>query len=427
MKGKLSFPPYSRWVTLTLRLVIAAVFILSGLTKAIDPWGFIYKIEEYLASWGIDQPRSIVLVAAIALSAYEFICGLMLALGAFRRSMPLFLIASMSVMLPLTAYIAIASPVSDCGCFGDFLKLSNTATFLKNVIITGALAYLIRYNSQLRLVAIRPALQWIAFLAAFVYIIAIALLGYIVQPLADFRDYPVGTSLVDRQSDSDEGEMTFTYQKDGEIKEFTIDQLPDSTWTFVSRNIPDTIGEDPSGSFTVYDDDEDVTNDVLASDGLQLLITLPEPNLIDIAYAYNANVLAKAVTDRGGSVIGLLATDRQGIDNWVDLSMAQYPCYTVDDTTLKTLVRGDIGAVLLNDGQIEWKRSLSSIDYLQLESLGNPGTSLESIAVNRSIMTYLSASLIALLTILSAISHLFGSHNSLFKKKDVNLHHKTDN
>lgn len=427
MKLSISFPPYSSAVTLILRILIGAVFIISGLSKAIDPWGFIYKIEEYLAVWGMEQPRSIVLVGAIGISAYEFICGLMLAIGAFRRTMPWWLMASMAVMLPLTAYIAIADPVSDCGCFGDFLKLSNPLTFIKNIVITLALIYLIRYNRTLRIVAVRPALQWIAFIASFTYILAIALLGYIVQPLVDFRSYPEGTSLVASAPQSTSGEMIFRYEKDGITEDFTIDQLPDSTWTFVSRTMPETAGTDSAGSFTVYDEDEDVTADVIPDEGLLLLITLPDPDLIDIAYAYNANVLAQAVADRGGSTVGLLAAGSEGIDDWIDMSMAQYPCYTVDDTTLKTLVRGTIGAVLIDNGVIKWKRALSSVDYLKLESLADPATSLDSIAVDSSLLPKLTGVLVAILLLLAAISHLFGPHNLLFKKKDVNLHHESDN
>ncbi len=426
MRSPISFIPYSACATFLLRIIIGAVFLISGITKAFDPWGFIFKLEEYLMAWGIEQPRSILLIVAILLSAYEFICGLMLMLGAFRRTMPMLLMLSMGIMLPLTAYIAIANPISDCGCFGDFIHLSNTSTFLKNLVIVVSLTYLIRYNKQLKAIAIKPALQWIAVVASFIYVIVVALIGYMVQPLVDFRPYPIGSQVVSDNDTSDSDNIIFTYQKGDVTQDFSIDALPDSTWTFVSRSTPQSEDIDTNGSLIVFDGDEDVTQEVLTTDGLLLLITLPEPDIIDIAYAYNANVLAKAVSDRGGSTIGLLATDQAGIDQWVDMSMAQYPCYTSDDTTLKALVRGTIGIVLIKDNTIVWKRSISPIDYQKLESLSNSAVELESLAVNENILTTLTLSLIAILLLISILPHLFGVHNLLFKKKDVTLHHNSE-
>ena len=123
------------WIVWTLRIVVGGVFIMSGLVKDIDLWGFVYKIEEYLTAWGIRQPRSMVVMAALGISGAEFILGAMLATGSYKRTAVWGLLAMMAVMLPLTLYIYIFSPVSDCGCFGDFWKLSNGATFLKNIII----------------------------------------------------------------------------------------------------------------------------------------------------------------------------------------------------------------------------------------------------------------------------------------------------
>ena len=104
------------WV---LRLLIGGVFVMSGLVKSLDLWGFVYKIEEYLAIWDMSQPRTIVFMLAMGVAGYEFVLGLLLAMGCYKRVAPWGLFLTMVVMLPLTAYIWIADPVSDCGCFGD--------------------------------------------------------------------------------------------------------------------------------------------------------------------------------------------------------------------------------------------------------------------------------------------------------------------
>ena len=116
---------WKRMAIWVLRLALGAVFILSGFVKLVDLWGFVFKIEEYLAVWNLMQPRTIVLVVALLLSGYEFVLGALLAMGCYKRSAPWGLGLMMAFMLPLTLYLWIADPVSDCGCFGDFWKLSN--------------------------------------------------------------------------------------------------------------------------------------------------------------------------------------------------------------------------------------------------------------------------------------------------------------
>ena len=141
------YHPVAVWI---VRILIGAVFILSGFVKGIDPWGSFIKINEYFTVWGWDIPRSLVTCAAFALGAFEFIWGMLLLLGCYRRASVWLLSLIMAVMLPLTLYIAVWSPVDDCGCFGDFLILSNTATFIKNLFISAGLLYLIIYNTRVQ-------------------------------------------------------------------------------------------------------------------------------------------------------------------------------------------------------------------------------------------------------------------------------------
>ena len=151
----------NRVVIWMLRLLVGGVFVMSGLTKSIDLWGFLFKLEEYLGVCHITQPRSVVFMAAMLISGYEFVLGALLMMGCYKRVTAWGLTLTMVVMLPLTLYLWIADPVSDCGCFGDFLKLSNGATFLKNVVITAGLLYLIKWNVRLKEALFNPAIQWI--------------------------------------------------------------------------------------------------------------------------------------------------------------------------------------------------------------------------------------------------------------------------
>lgn len=409
----------SAWAVIALRLIVGLTFVVSGFAKAIDPWGFMYKIEEYLTAWHLSQPRSILLVAAVGLSAYEFVCGLSLMLGSYRKSTPRLLMLTMVVMLPLTGYIAVANPVADCGCFGDLWVLSNWATFFKNIAIVAALIYLMRYNAKVDKSLVAKPIQWIAALGMFAYIACVAFVGYMVQPLIDFRAYPDGSKLVvdNGADDSPEDTLVFVYQKDGIEEEFALDNLPDSTWTFVERKeLSDLSDKHSDATFAIFDGDDDVTDEVIGT-GKQLLITIPDPDDIDVAYAYAANLLSQTMERDGGDVVGLLATTEDGIAHWEDLSMAQYPCYTVDDTTLKTLVRGSIGLVLLADGEIVWKRALPSVDFDTLEALSSGDEDMETLAPDASVLLWLTMALVTLLIFLILISLIFA--NRRLKVKNI--------
>ena len=388
-----------------LRIVVGAVFILSGFTKAIDPWGFIFKIEDYLGVWNVNVPRSIILVGAIGLSAYEFICGIFLATGCLKRITPYLLSASMVFMLPLTAYIMIDNPVDDCGCFGDFLKISNSATFIKNLILTAALVYLCINNRKIKQAVYAPSAQWIVATLSFIYIMAISLYGYNIQPMIDFRPYPIGTSLIaDHADDAIDSDMMFTYEKNGERRDFQVDNLPDSTWTFIDRTEPD-IQSLPK-PLSIFDGDEDVTSDVITNDKSQLLLVVPEPERADISYTYAINLMQRRLIDDDAQLTGLLAASPEIIAQWVDLSMASYPCYTVEDTSMKELARGTISIVYLENGVIMWKRTLSSIDFDTITKLENGAIDFEDLAVDsqRSLVVRTLIWLVAM--IVTALSRL---------------------
>lgn len=351
---------------------------MSGLVKGIDLWGFVFKIEDYLEVWDMSQPRSLVLMAALLISGYEFVFGLLLAVGCYKRFAVWALAALMMVMLPLSGYIAVENPVSDCGCFGDFWIISNSLTFVKNILITIVLLFLLIFNHRLKIGMFQPAIQWIVGAGVSLYFVFVALYGYNVQPMADFRPYPVGSVLVESDSDEsykeDEAEddddsdeelaMTFVYERNGERQEFTIDNLPDSTWTFIERVdahfSPNTT--DNTAEIVVYDTDgNNVTTDVITGEGAELFLVIPEPQRIDISYTYFLNELKQWCDTSDVKMACLIAADSRGIDYWNDVSMASYGVYSVEDTKLKELVRGTMALVELRDGKVKAKYTMSSI------------------------------------------------------------------
>ena len=123
------------------RLVLAATFIFSGYVKAIDPLGTQYKLHDYAEAAGLGMlaPDWLTLGGSVALSALEFSLGILMLFAIQRRLVSRLTLALMAVMTLVTLWLAIANPISDCGCFGDALKLSNQATLLKNIALLMAL------------------------------------------------------------------------------------------------------------------------------------------------------------------------------------------------------------------------------------------------------------------------------------------------
>lgn len=359
----------TRILVLSMRVIVGAVFIVSGIAKLIDLWGTVFKIEDYMAVWGIDVPRTVVMMGGLALSTFEFSAGLLLLGGCYRRVVTWGLMACMSFMLPLTLYIWIADPVSDCGCFGDFWIISNGATFFKNVVLTAMIVYLMKYNKRVGGLFSAP-IQWIVGTVILFYCISVALIGYNVQPMVDFRQFKVGEPLLDDVADESAENIVFRYSRDGVIKDFGAYELPDESdgWTFVERVEPERRD---TRQLAVYDPStgDDVTMEYLAGVDSLLLLVVPEPARADLSYTYTINELADRVMMDGGGFVALLATGDRGIERWKDHSMASYPCLEVDDTQLKELSRGVMSMVWVTGDTIRWKRTVASISLDKTEAV----------------------------------------------------------
>lgn len=359
------------------RLILGATFVVSGVAKMIDPMGSFIKIEAYLAAWGMDEavPRGLALLGGCALSMLEFITGFLVLTGSLRRTSAVAATGIMAFMLPLTAYIALANPVDDCGCFGDFWVISNTATFLKNLLLTALAVFLLLRNTRVRGL-FAPWSQWIQIAGAAVYMFAIGVIGYHEQPLIDFRAYPVGEPI----TDSEGAEIRYVYAgPDGSQREFAADELPDEEegWTFIdAREVAPASGK----MLALFDrtTGEEVTDEVISGLPGQMLLLIPEPSAATAAGSFTANVLQRAMEGRYGRGAFVAVTDAnpEAVDAAIDLMMADYPVYYADPKAIKAVARGDMAVVYLRHDTVMWKRTLSSIN---LDLLDRPDADISTV------------------------------------------------
>lgn len=375
-----------RIIVWALRLLVGAVFVVSGLAKTIDIWGFVYKIEDYLTVWEFTVPRSLVLMGATLLAGAELVGGFMLLTGCYRRFSVRLLSLIMAGMLPLSLYIYIANPVSDCGCFGDMIVLSNPATFWKNVAICLALIPLWAWNSKFRgLFTIH--VQWLIMTISIAYVIVVVNYGYFIQPMVDFRSFPEGSTLLrDDEDDSDPDlEPEFVYSRNGETRTFTLDNLPDSTWEYVDR-IDRVNPEDFDTELAFYDlEGNEVSEDVISSTGKMMILTIPQLSRTDVSATYFLNELNSFMTRNGGEMIALIAGSESDVEFWKDMSMADYPIYTAEATMLKEMARGNMALIYVDNGRIVWKRNLASFDTdptMSITSVSTPASAGSSMSLS---------------------------------------------
>lgn len=356
------------WLTWLLRIAIGATFIFSGYVKGIDPWGTIFKINDYLSVIGIKVWPSLVNAGAIAMCVFEFLIGIFILLGCFRRSTPILGLIFMAVMLPLTAWIWIAHPVSDCGCFGDAFIISDAATFWKNVILTLGFIWLIKFNGKVSCLVI-PYLQWIVLVVSGLFLFVIAEIGYLYQPLLDFRPYPKGSKLaeIDNAIQDEEDEYEFVYKK-GEIREVfgENDSLPSESegWEFVETRLKSDTQHPETRlthkSFRVWSGDEDVTEDIIPGEGPKLWLMMPELDEVSISETWSINTIYDWCDRHGVEMAAIVDGTPEQIAEWKDASLAEYPVYNTEDTMIKEVVRGKVSLVYTLDGDIIWKRTLRS-------------------------------------------------------------------
>jgi len=350
------------------RYLLSVVFIFSGFVKAVDPLGGAYKIQDYFVAFDLQELHYLALPLAILQAAVEFGVGACLLIGVYRRFNSILVLIIMLFMTPLTLYLAIANPVSDCGCFGDALVITNWQTFYKNIILLiAAIIVFLWYRLMLPFFTRRkyfyPAL-WI-----YVFIIGLSFYCYYYLPVLDFRPYKIGANIPEKMkipenAEHDVYEVRLIYSKKGIQQEFTIDNYPkgDPSWSFLdSESILVKKGyQPPVHDFAITTaNGEDITDTVLSNPSCSfLLITLNLKNAND-KNVDKINDIYDFAKSKGYKFYALTASSPDEIKEWTESTGAEYSFCTMDDTTLKTIIRSNPGLLLMKGGTIikKWSNS----------------------------------------------------------------------
>ncbi len=364
------------WIS---RVLTGALFVFSGFVKAVDPKGGAIKISEYLEVIGLHNTDQLSIFLAIALSTVEFILGFHLLFGIKIKRVALPTLAFMIAFTIVTLFIAIFEPVSDCGCFGDAIKLSNWETLFKNLIILpfSIIVYFQRDKYKTTLTTVRQHL--ITFISLG-FIIGISIYSIVYLPVIDFRPYYIGANIPEQMSipdgaDEGEYETTFILEKDGEKKEFDVNNYPyeDSTWVYIDTKTK-IIREGYQPPITALNfesiDGEDISDKIINNEQTVFLAIAPDiekasrkniKQLIDIKdNAFRNNALFYFATASLSETCLKFDLDNE----------AAFEYALCDETTLKTIIRGNPGLILIQNGTIIAKYNHTNLP--EASELKNP-------------------------------------------------------
>ena len=356
------------------RTLLALTFLFSGFVKAIDPLGTVYKIEDYLKAFGgfFTDLMPLAFAAALCLIAVEAVLGCCMLLNVRTSCTAWLTLLFYCVMTPLTLYIALNNPVSDCGCFGDALVLTNWQTFAKNVVLLALAVTLVCCRK-----AVPQTFVWQAELG--IAVIALAAVAALMVwtllhlPLLDFRPYKTGNNIpalmeYPEDAEPDQYEISFVYARDGQEQTFTLDNYPkgDTAWTFVRQNsrLIKKGYEPPVHDFEILTlDFEDITYDLLDSPDPVTLVVMYDLSKTDLRQADKIAALLSDCRRKGLPCYLLTGSGTEDIyafadRAWIDNETTEQVFCTCDPVTLKTIVRANPGVVVIKDGTVIDKYNL---------------------------------------------------------------------
>jgi len=369
-------------------IILGAVFIFSGVVKAIDPLGSAYKFHDYFMAFNMGFLDWLSLPLGIMLCTAEFIAGFALITGLRQKAGLWIVFLMMLAFTPLTFILALTNPVSDCGCFGDAIHLTNWQTFWKNVILL--ILVIIVFTGRKQITSVfKASSEWIITGAATAIIILFCLGSLRYLPVIDFLPYKNGIRIADQMvipegAEPDQYMTTFIYEKNGEQKEFTLENYPadDNSWIFVDQKtiLVKKGYQPPVHDFSIVNNHGvDITSQILEYNGYTLLMVSSKLSEADPGHLAAGFNLGQYCNENDIDFHILTATSSGELNNYSN----ELNFCAVDEITLKTMLRSNPGYMLLRDGVIkgkwswatlpdrEWFGELSSGDDIEISDSGS--------------------------------------------------------
>lgn len=356
-----------------LRVTVGLLFIFSGLVKANDPLGLTYKMNEFFEVWGMAYMIKYSLALSVTMICFEITSGMAMIVGNWFRMWVTLLLLLNIFFTFLTGYALYSGKIKECGCFGDCIKISNTATFYKDVALTAIVFFLYIFRYRVFPLFNKGAIN--AIIVGVAALFAISTQWWVLHhlPFHDCLPYKVGNNLLEKTKPAPDAtdavyKTTFIYEKNGVKQEFTAENYPwqDPSWKFVSSSsveVTPATGQPEIHDFVLTDlEDVDQTEAILTTKGVVYIWFVREP---DKAHLDNVDEIKTLAQKAKAANIPFYVAASVSKDVCKTLqeawNMKDVPFLTLDLTASKTAIRTNPGLMMLKDGIVAGKWSY--LDY----------------------------------------------------------------
>jgi uncharacterized membrane protein YphA (DoxX/SURF4 family) len=364
---------------LITRWIVGLLFIFSGLVKANDPLGLSYKMQEFFEAWGWVGLHDYTLAMSVLMNAFEIIAGVAVIVGWRMKLFSWLLLLLIVFFTFLTGYAAMAKNENgelifrSCGCFGDCIPLSPDQSFLKDLILLVLILFIFKNRNNIQPMFKKSFMN--AFLVLDAAILAFAFQWFTLRylPVVDCLPFKKGNNLiVQRQlppdAVPDKFDYKFVYEKNGEIKEFDLKALPDSTWKFKDRKqvlIEKGKNNEPKiKDFNLTTvDGADVTDSILNLQGNYYLLFIQTPDGLKSSDEWIKQVAALSASKK----ITIVTPQYEAIVNLLkqDAVVSKLPVLICDVVALKTAARAVPTMYKMNGPVVEGKWSGTGFGNIQ--------------------------------------------------------------
>ncbi len=356
------------------RFVVGALFIFSGFVKGIDPWGSAYKFIDYFSALGIDAIAWSAYPLGMLLSFAEFFVGVGILFGLRQKLFPAGAMLFMLFFTPLTLWIAVANPVTDCGCFGDAWVISNWETFFKNLLLLSLSLLIWLKHSSIQPLPLGRLRALFGYASLAVYVIAVGWSARY-EPIIDFRPFKVGVNIPeameippDAEPDIYEHSLYYRNKNSNEVVKFSDKDYPwedTENWEFDRMDEPVLIKEGfrpaiKSFAVETYQGDN-IADQFLYDPNYVFIVISHKLEKSSIRNLSQLNRLAAWATQKSYAFIGLTASDTAAIELFQQQTGFSVPFYSTDEIDLKTIIRSNPGLLVLKNGTIVGKFSHNNL------------------------------------------------------------------
>ena len=347
------------------RLLVGALFIFSSFVKGVDPLGTSYKITEYLTAWQFGNitfewlvPMSTLF--AMGLIVAEFTVGMMLIFGTFRQLSAWLLALMMLFFTCTTLYDAITNEVTDCGCFGDAIKLTNWQTFWKNIVLDVPTVWIVLTRNLHR----KKRLERDTLITAFAIVIMVifGLFNISNEPCIDFRPWKVGNQMMDMDDNLQvKSYVTYRNIQTGETEEFLSEELVkkmedptwESQWEWESSRVEDPH-EIKADGFSMLDlDMNDHAQEFIGSKDYLIIATIHHLEKVDEKGIRSLQFIQHYAEEMGVQMVLLTSSLPEDVETFLYANkLDNLEFYFADATAIETMLRSNPGFMLLKDGKV---------------------------------------------------------------------------